>query len=266
MPVTTPASAKLFFPSIVDPVAETTDRQSLNVQAAAETWYNHLTHVAGTSEKYNSVIATPSIVGYDAVVTIGTTKKGLSDAVVKGVRAGKVMASFDKWFNNVAKMGEEIGGVPAKRMKDILEAKKDNWKNAVAVYGFRATGETAGTKGVAVAISLLLSGDTRGSGITGPGDDLDGMPYNINNPGMAQMFRAALMGSIIQCFVLGSLADWDTVVMAELNAKLVAAANAFRDPTKVNSFTLAGTTPNSQILIVGGAAPYIEVICRLGSP
>jgi hypothetical protein len=266
MPVTEPASAKLFFPSVVDPTAETTDRQSLNVQAAAETWFNHLTHVAGTSEKYNSVIATPSIVGWDAVVTIGTTKKGLSDAVVKGVRAGKVMASFDKWFNNVAKMGEEIGGVPAKRMKDILEAKKDNWKNAVAVYGFRATGETAGTKGVSVAISLLLSGDPRGPLITGPGDDLVGMPYDINVAGMSQMFRAALMGSIIQCFVLGSLADWDTVVLAELNNKLVFAANAFRDPAKVNSFTLAGVSPNSQILIFGGPAPYIEVICRLGSP
>jgi len=266
MPVTTPAQAKLFFPSVVDPVAATSDRQSLNVQAAAETWFNHLTHVAGTSEKYNTVIATPSIVGWDAVVTIGTTKKGLSDAVVKGVRAGKVMASFDKWFENVGKMGEEIGGVPAKRMRDILEAKKENWKNAVAVYGFRATGETAGTKGVAVAISLLLSGDTRGAGITGPGDDLVGMPYNINVTGQAAMFRAALMGSIIQCFVLGSLADWDTVVMAELNAKLVAAANAFRDPAKANEFDIAGVSPDSQILIVGGAAPYIEVICRLGAP
>ena len=264
MPVTTPATAKVFFPAVVDPDVKTTDRQALNVQAAAETWFNHLTHVAGTAEKFSSVIATPSIVGWDAVVTIGTTRKGLSDAVVKGVRAGKVSAAFDKWFNNVMKMGEEIGGVPAKRLRDILEAKKDNWRNAVAVYGFRATGETAGTKGVAVAISLLLSGDPRGPMITGPGDDLAGMPYDINQTGMSAMFRAALMGSVIQCFVLGSLADWDTVVMAALNAKLVAAANAFRDPAKVNLFTLAGTTPNSQILIVGGAAPYIEVICRLG--
>jgi len=264
MPVTTPASAKLFFPGVIDPKPETIDRHTVNVQAAAETWFNHLTHVAGTAEKYNSVIATPSIVGWDAVVTIGTTKKGLSDAVVKGVRAGKVMAAYDKWYNNVLKMGEEIGGVPAKRLRDILEAKKDNWKNAVAVYGFRATGETAGIKGVAVAISLLLSGDPRGPLITSPGDDLVGMPYDINKPGQAAMFRAALMGSIIQCFVLGSLADWDTVVMDELNAKLVAAANAFRNPAKVNQFTLAGTTPNSQILIFGGAAPYIEVICRVG--
>jgi hypothetical protein len=264
MPVTTPASAKLFFPSVVDPVAATTDRHAVNVQAAAETWYNHIMHVAGTAEKFNSVIATPSIVGYDAVVTLSTTKKGLSDAVVKGVRAGKVMAAYDKWYNNVLKMGEEIGGVPAKRLKDILEAKKDNWKNAVAVYGFRATGETAGTKGAAVAISLLLSGDTRGVLMTGPGDDLEGMPYNINVAGQAAMFRAALMGSIIQCFVLGSLADWDAVVLDELNAKLVAAANAFRDGAKANTFSLAGVSPNSQILIFGGPAPYIEVICRLG--
>jgi len=266
MPVTEPASAKLFFPGVIDPKPETIDRQTLNVQAAAETWYNHILHVAGTAEKYDSVIATPSIVGYDEVVTITTTKKGLSDDSVKAIRAGKVKASYDKWLNNVQKMGEEIGGVAAKRLKDILEAKKDNWRNAVAVYGFRATGETAGIKGPAVAIALLLSGDTRGALITSPGDDLVGMPYNINVAGMAQMFRAALVGSVIQCFTLGVIADWDTTVMDALNAKLVAAANAFRDPAKANAFTLAGTTPNSQILIFGGPAPYIEVICRLGAP
>jgi hypothetical protein len=264
MAVTEPASAKLFFPSVVDPKPDTTDRHAVNVQAAAETWFNHIMHVAGTGDKYNAAIATPSIVGYDAVVTIGTTRKGLSDAVVKSVRAGKVQAAFDKWFNNVSKMGEEIGGVPAKRMKDILEAKKDNWKNAVAVYGFRATGETGAIKGPAVAISLLLSGDTRGALMTGPGDDLEGMPYNINQPGMAGMFRAALMGSIIQCFILGQLSDWDATVLDALNAKLVAAANAFRDPAKANAFSLAGTSPDSQILVFGGPAPYIEVVCRLG--
>jgi len=266
MPVTIPSSAKVFFPSVVDPAVKTSERHAANVQAAAETWFDHITHVAGTAEKYNSVIATPSIVGYDAVVTLGTTKRGLSDAVVKEVRAGKVMASYDKWYNNVSKMGEEIGGVPAKRLKDILEAKKDNWANAVAVYGMRATGETAGIKGAAVAISLLLSGDPRGVLMTGPGDDLVHMPYDINIAGQSAMFRAALMGSVIQCFVLGSLADWDTVVLDALNAKMVAAANAFRDTAKANVFTLAGTTPNSQILIFGGAAPYIEVVCRLGTP
>ena len=264
MPVTTPATAKLFFPAVVDPTTETTERQALNVQAAAETWYNHILHVAGTPEKYDTIIATPSIVGFDAVVTFGTTKRGLDDASVKAVRAGKVKASFDKWLNNVQRMGEEIGGVAAKRLRDILEAKKDNWRNAVAVYGMRATGETAGTKGPAVAMSLLLSGDPRGVQITGPGDDLEGMPYNINVAGMAPTFRAALMGNVIQCFTLGVIADWDTTVMDALNAKLVAAANAFRDPAKANAFTLAGTTPNSQILIFGGPAPYIEVICRLG--
>lgn len=264
MPVTIPASAKLYFPAVVDPTVETIDRHAVNTQAAAEAWYNHILHVAGTAEKFDAVIATPSIVGFDAVVTFGTTKKGLSDAATKSLRAGKLKAAYDKWYNNVMKMGEEIGGVPAKRLKDILEAKKDNWKNAVAVYGFRATGETAGTKGVAVAIAMLLSGDPRGPQITSPGDDLEGMPYNINVAGMAPMFRAALMGSIIQCFTLGVLADWDTPVMDALNGKLVAAANAFRDPAKVNAFTLAGTTPNSQILIFGGPAPYIEVICRLG--
>ena len=113
---------------------------------------------------------------------------------------------------------------------------------------------------------MLLSGDPRGPQITSPGDDLEGMPYNINVAGMAPMFRAALMGSIIQCFTLGSISDWDTVLMAELNGKLVAAANAFRDPAKANAFSLAGTSPNSQILIFGGPAPYIEVICRLGAP
>ena len=266
MAVTTPASAKLFFPSVVDPAVKTSERHAANTQAAAETWYDHIVHVAGTGEKYNAVIATPSIVGYDAVVTLGTTKKGLTDAVVKSVRAGKVQASFDKWFNNVSKMGEEIGGVAAKRLKDILEAKKDNWGNAVAVYGMRATGETAGIKGPAVAISLLLSGDTRGVLMTGPGDELVGMPYDINQPGQSAMFRAAMMGSIIQCFTLGSIADWDTVVLDALNAKMVAAANAFRDAAKANNFVLAGTTPNSQILIFGGAAPYIEVVCRLGTP
>jgi hypothetical protein len=264
MPVTIPASAKLFFPGVIDPKPETIDRHAVNVQAAAETWFNHIMHVAGTAEKYDSIIATPSIVGFDDVVTISTTKKGLSDDSVKAIRAGKVKASFDKWFDNVAKMGEEIGGVPAKRLKDILEAKKENWKNAVAVYGFRATGETAGIKGPAVAISLLLSGDTRGAIITSPGDDLVGMPYNINVAGMAAMFRAALTGSLVQCFTLGVISDWDSVVMDELNAKLVAAANAFRDPARANLFTLAGTTPNSQILIFGGPAPYIEVIVRLG--
>jgi hypothetical protein len=265
MPVTTPASAKLFFPAVVDPTAKTIDRHATNTQAAAEAWYDHIMHVAGTAEKYDSVISTPSIVGYDAVVTIGTTKKGLSDAVVKAVQAGKSKAGFDKWLENVSKMGETIGGVAAKRLKDILEAKKENWKNAVAVYGFRATGETAGTKGVATAIAMLLSGDPRGPLLTSPGDDLVGMPYDINVAGMAGMFRAALMGSVIQCFVLGSIADWDTVVMDELNAKMVAAANAFRDAAKANEFTLAGTTPKSQILIFGGPAPYLEVICRLGS-
>jgi hypothetical protein len=264
MPVTTPATAKLFFPAVVDPTTETTDRHAANTQAAAETWFNHIMHVAGTAEKYDAVIATPSIVGYDAVVTLSTTRRGLSDASTKALRAGKAKAAFDKWLNNVTKMGEEIGGVASKRLRDILEAKKDNWKNAVAVYGFRATGETAGTKGVAVATAMLLSGDPRGPGITSPGDDLVGMPYDINVAGQSAMFRAALMGSIIQCFVLGSLADWETVIMDELNAKLVAAANGFRDPAKVNAFTLAGTTPNSQILIFGGPAPYIEVICRLG--
>jgi len=264
MPVTTPATAKLFFPAVVDPTSETIDRHAANTQAAAETWYNHILHVAGTPEKYDTIIATPSIVGFDAVVTFGTTKRGLDDASVKAVRAGKVKASFDKWLNNVQRMGEEIGGVAAKRLRDILEAKKDNWRNAVAVYGMRATGETAGTKGPAVAMSLLLSGDPRGVQITGPGDDLVGMPYNINVAGMAPTFRAALMGNVIQCFTLGVIADWDTTVMDALNAKLVAAANAFRDGAKANAFTLAGTTPNSQILIFGGPAPYIEVICRLG--
>jgi len=266
MPVTTPASAKLFFPAVVDPTVKTTDRHAVNTQAAAETWFNNILHVAGTAEKYDTIIATPSIVGYDAVVTIGTTKKGLGDAAVKAIHAGKAKNAFDKWLNNVQQMGEEIGGVPAKRLRDILEAKKDNWKNAVAVYGMRATGETAGTKGVAVAIAFLLSGDPRGPQLIGPGDDLDGMPYNINVAGMAPTFRAALMGNIIQAFVLGSVADWDTAVMDALNAKLVASANAFRDGAKANAFTLAGTTPNSQILIFGGPAPYIEVICRLGSP
>jgi len=266
MPVTTPASAKLYFPAVVDPTVQTTDRHAVNVQAAAEAWYNNLLHVAGTAEKYDSVIATPSIVNYDAVVTLGTTKKGLSDAATKALRSGKAKAAYDKWFNNVMKLGEEIGGVVAKRLKDILEAKKENWANAVAVYGFRATGETGGTKGIAVATAMLLSGDPRGPQITSPGDDLEGMPYNINVAGMAPMFRAALMGSIIQCFTLGSISDWDTVLMAELNGKLVAAANAFRDPAKANAFSLAGTSPNSQILIFGGPAPYIEVICRLGAP
>jgi len=266
MPVTTPASAKLFFPAVVDPTAQTTDRHAVNTQAAAEAWFNNILHVAGTAEKYDAVISTPSIVGYDAVVTLGTTKKGLSDAATKALMAGKSKVSFDKWLNNVMKMGEEIGGVVAKRLKDILEAKKENWANAVAVYGFRATGETGGTKGIAVATAMLLSGDPRGPGITSPGDDLVGMPYDINVAGQSAMFRAALMGSIIQCFTLGTITNWDTVLMDELNGKLVAAANAFRDPAKANQFSLAGVSPNSQILIFGGPAPYIEVICRLGSP
>lgn len=266
MPVTEPASAKLYFPAVVDPTEKTIDRHAINTQAAADAWYTNILHVAGTPEKYDSVIVTPSIVNYDAVVTLGTTKKGLSDAATKALRAGKAKDAFDKWFNNVSKMGEEIGGVVAKRLKDILEAKKDNWKNAVAVYGFRATGETAGTKGIAVATAMLLSGDPRGPGLTSPGDDLVGMPYNINVANMAPMFRAAMMGSIIQCFTLGSIADWDAVLMDELNAKLVAAANAFRDDAKANEFDLAGVTPDSQILIFGGPAPYIEIICRLGAP
>ena len=266
MPVTTPASAIIYIPQSTPPVTATSDAQNANAIDAVSKWLSNLQHRVGSPTDFNDNLVVPSNTNFDAAITFGTTKKGMTDANMKTYRSANLAASYDKFSASIAAMAAPGPGGTPSAMAAALLAKKDNWALVAAKLGFNVTGEVASAKGVAVAISYILTGDARGVKLCGVGDTLVNMPYRVPLATVLAAWRASFMGAFIKAYCISKVSVWNVPVVLAMNTALKDILNMGIDAARANEFAIPDVSPDSGFTISGGGTPKVTINLRLGAP
>jgi hypothetical protein len=220
---------------------------------------------------YVARLATPAITEFAGVLDGAyVSKRQVPNAVSLAKRVAKLNAGYAKWRAGLDAMFATEGGVTAKRFKDTIISKTDNWAKNFAAFGMPFVGakKLSTGKGPAIFIGMFLTNDRRALTIIPAGWTI-GTPTDICLPGQENRYLALLTGLLTQMMQFAVVSNFDAAVLTIANDKLVQGFNALNDLTKANVFASPDAPPKSScILSSGGGAGilHVKAVIRIGAP
>lgn len=214
-------------------------------------------------------VATPAITEFAGVLDATyVSKRQVPNAVSLAKRIAKLNASYAKWRAGLDSMFATEAGVDAKRFKDTIVAKTDNWAKNFAAFGMPFVGakKLSTGRGPAVFIGMFLTNDFRALKIIPAGWTV-GVPKNICLPGQENRYLALLTGLLTQMMQFVVVSNFDAGVLTIANDKLVQGFNSLRNPSVANIFATPEISPTSSMILSEGSAGLLHVKCviRIGA-
>ncbi|MFH1227277.1 MAG: hypothetical protein V1701_05165 [Planctomycetota bacterium] len=231
---------RLYVPASWEPAGDMPIRWRDNLKNAAQTLFDRLQAKIPDDGTYINQMVTPANKAYRSMLNPAfVSRSGRTADRITEAHAKNMGKRFAKWFSNLGKAFDTIGGVTAKLFKDKVDASIDNWASEMGDKTIRLTGDKVRGLGVAPVTTFYLVGDERAGGWIQSGDTADGAPYNITS----DLERTALKAAILQRLVQGGMmvinAEYQDAVIVEQNTINASLLTKLRDDTKCDAFVAA---------------------------
>jgi hypothetical protein len=187
---------------------------------------------------FNTKVAIPSNAGFSPMIDASFVSKSEHNAaMIKQLHYDNLKKAFGKWNDALDYAFETVDGVVAKRFKDAVASKQDNWAIAVAQKTLRITGDKVRGRGISPIAAYLLVGDPRAMSMLRPSDEwLNGTAYDIARTGERPALKAAVQMGLVQTGLAIISSDFDSAIITAQNAVLVTLLNGLKDTTKCDAF------------------------------
>lgn len=227
-------------------------------------------HKIPDESAYVAEIATPAITEFVDVLDVDyVSKRQVPNAVSLAKRVAKLNAGYAKLRAGLDAMYATEGGVTAKKFKDTVIAKTENWAKNFAAFGMPFVGakKLSTGKGPAIFIGMFLTNDRRALAIKPAGWTI-GTPTNICLPGQQNRYLALLTGLLTQMMQFAVVTNFNEDVLDIANDKLVEGFNALNNVAVANAFASPDAPPNSSCILSGTPGTnllHVKAIIRTGA-
>jgi len=193
----------------------------------------------GDLKAYLAKIANPAIQGWQNVINPAFKSRSGKDAAgIRETQQANINRAYTKYEASLAHLFETVDEEEAKRLKEIIDNKKDVFAEGMSDRTLRLTGDKIRGRGVAPLASMWLTGDITVTAILRAGDlILYGGPVDISKPGLRPQLKSGLNARLIQSGVAIIHSEMDATRITSENTIINRFMDAMRDETVYEEFT-----------------------------
>ncbi|MFH1230638.1 MAG: hypothetical protein V1709_03990, partial [Planctomycetota bacterium] len=170
------------------------------------------------------------------------SKSGRNADNIREAQQANLNRTYAKYEASLAHIFETIDEEEAKRLKEIIDNKKDVFAEGMSDRTLRLTGDKIRGRGVAPLASMWLTGDITVPDMLRPGDNITyGGPVDISKPGLKPQVKSGLNARLIQSGVAIIYSEMNATRITTENTIINSFLNALRDETVYEEFTAALT-------------------------
>lgn len=239
MPPAIKLQCKLYAQDVQEAAADMPVKWTSGLQSNAQVINDRRLASIPDDGTFNTKMVIPSNAGFSPMIDSAfVSKKGRTAGGIKLAQYDSMRNSFGKYNDGLDYAFETVDGVFAKRFKDAVSAKQENWAVGVARKTLRITGDKVRGRSVAPIAAYLLTGDLRALGMLRAGDEwLTGTQYNISRDGEMGLVKQGVNQMVLTAAMRIIEADYQAAVVTAQNAILLTALNGLADVTKADPFT-----------------------------
>jgi hypothetical protein len=228
---------KLGVPEFATP-AGVTDQWEVDLNINAERINAKRLGRIGSSEDFSANIAVPSSAAFSPVIDSAfVSKSGKTAAQIIQNQKANLARSYNKYNDKLDFQFETVGGVVAKRFKDVVTASKGAFSAGLAARTLKITGAKEAGLGIAGIATMFMAGEALAESYLRGCDDLvAGAATLIAAIANRSALKAALAGKLVYTGVECLKNDWDPTAMIAMNVELDQLCNAFRDAAVSDTF------------------------------
>ena len=175
----------------------------------------------GDEGTFQAKVAVPSSAKFSPMIDAAfVSNSGRNQANIIRAQYKNLAGAFDHWNDKLALSFATVDGVEAKRFKDQVNNSKDNWATAAANKTLRATGDKI--RGTLLGQALYwLTGDYRANQMNNALEVVAGGPYQFMPISTKSIWKAGMMGQMVQSLMMILNADYLAAEIAVQNDILV---------------------------------------------
>jgi hypothetical protein len=269
MPGVVKMAWELIVPESTEPAADMQEKFANGLVVNASLINDRRIAAVGSDGAFNDKVAAPSNLKWAPMVDSAfVSRAGRSAQEIKNAQGLNLQEAFQKWSDNLDLAFATVDGVVAKGFVTNVQNKKGNWSIEAGRRTLRMTGDRVRGRGVSAIASALFVGDSIAASWLRPGDTwLAGLPYDISLTGLKGTLKAGLTQLLTRAGLTIIMSGYNTTIMTNQNAFLIAALTALADPAKCDPFiaTEGATDTYCKFKKVG---PIFSLKCQtvLGGP
>lgn len=230
---------KITVPLSVEVAGDMPDKWADGLTNNAERINNRRIEKIPDSGTFQAKVAVPSTNKFSPMIAPAfRSTAGRSQANIIRSQYKNLANSFDDWDSKLALSFATVDGVVAKRFKDQVNNSKDRWATAVANKTLRATGDKIrGT--ILGQVCYWMVGDYRANQMTNLMEIVAGAPYNFPVVGLEPMWKAAIMGKMVQALTMIIDSDFNATEITTQNSQITQICEVMK-AVVVKPFIVAG--------------------------
>jgi len=227
--------------TVVDRIVESWAR---TLKAEAESIYEKLTSRIPDAKRFQEVLVGASSQGFLPYINPAfISRSGKGERVIKSGQIANLKRSFERYRKKLGWIFESVDGIPAKRYKELVDLKKDDFRAGLASRTIAFTGTKIEGLGPASIAVLWLVKDLTVEGKLRPGDDMKGGPFLITLREDVPNLKATLQSRLGQAGANIVKADYAEPVMQAENDHTNRIVQKFVDPAlNIVSFATGGAS------------------------
>jgi len=232
-----------------------------NLKARAPEIYQRLTQLVPDKTAFDEVIAHRANLNWLRFVAPDfVSESGQNKGAIDTAHADKIRQAYEKWFSKLSYLFETVDGVPAKRFKELVEARQTAYQEGMAKRVLPFTGLGVEGRGPAPKAALWLTGNHKVNRMLTAGDTvLEGGPYLVCPRAKIPGLRAMLVQRLIQAGNNIIKANYDAAVITAENQKTAEELQGFVDPAlDLVPFT-AGGDSHVDYIVGENQQLYLEI-------
>ena len=188
---------------------------------------------------YLAKMANPAIQAWQNVINPAfKSKSGRNAANIREAQQANINRAYTKYEASFAHLFETVDEEEAKRLKEIIDNKKDVFAEGMSDRTLRLTGDKIRGRGVAPLASMWLTGDVTVPDMLRSGDTIiSGGPVDISKPGLKPQLKSGLNSRLIQSGIAIIYSEMNATRIADENIIINSFLSALRDETVYEEFT-----------------------------
>jgi hypothetical protein len=202
------------------------------LKSNAQRIYEKINARIPNSHRFENRIADPASIAFRPVLNPAfISKHGLAQGDLVTKQAANIKRSYDKYRRSVDYAFATVDGIPAKRFKDRIDAKREDFADGVADRTLPLTGVKIESAGPVVIAGLWLVNDSKVSDMLRAGDRVvEGGPYLITTLERRPDLKAILTQRLTRGGANILRADLTTSVISAVNAGTNGLVQGLVDP------------------------------------
>lgn len=239
------SKVQLTIPIPAPPVARIVKKWVRSLKQEAPVIYQKLIARIPDQKRFQETLAAVSSQAYQPFLAPGfVSRAGTSAARLVTNQAANLKQSWEKYRKKLDYIFESVGGIEAKRYKEVVDLMEANFGAGLGRLTLPFTGTHIEGLGCAPLAGYWLAKDVTVAGRLRPADKIvHGGPFRICRLTNTSGLKSALEGRLVQAGSNIIKANYTPNAFSEENDRTNRMVNGFRDPTLlIDPFTTGGAS------------------------